>query len=116
MAGSGKWARTLVVSGPPEGLTDEQIAAVATLRQHFYRRDGYLGSHLLVDKENGVIRSTGFWATREDLERSRASAEQLGERLRKTLWDDAGTSTTEVSEIYVMDPCDSITFEGDYIR
>ena len=111
MIGSGKWARTVVVNGPPEALTEGHIGVVATLRKHFYRADGYIGSHLLVDMENGVIRSCGLWESKAALERTHEKALKVGERIRSTVWGRFGSVSVEVSEICIMDPGPAIAFK-----
>lgn len=99
-----KWARTVVISGAPQALTDDHIVVVALLRKHFFRQQGYMGSHLLVDKVNGVIRSTGFWETRDDLDRSDPRARSLGKRMCQSIWGDTGSVEVEVSEVLGLDP------------
>lgn len=47
MARSGKWARTVVVCGPPEALRDDQVQVIGTLRKFFYRQAGYIGRTFL---------------------------------------------------------------------
>ena len=99
-----KWGRTVVISGAPEALMEGQVVVIGLLRKHFFRRQGYLGSHLLIDEVNGVIRSTGFWDTRDDLERTDRAARSLGEKMCRSIWGDTGSMTVEVSEVLAMDP------------
>ena len=98
------WARTVVISGAPHAVTDDHLVVIALLRKHFYRQPGYMGSHLLVDKLNGVIRTTGFWETRDDLDRTDSSARSLGERMRQSIWGNTGSIQVEVSEVLTLDP------------
>ena len=86
------YARRVTLSGPAESLTDDQVKTAAGFFDHFARKPGHLGGHLLVDRKNGCFCATSFWESTEAMDETFKNAESAAGRMAEAIGTELGAS------------------------
>ena len=100
------YARRVTLTGPAKNLTDDQIRTAAGFFDHFARKPGHLGGHLLVDREQGCFCATSFWESAEAMDSTLKDVEIAARRMTDVIWGAPGNFEVQVFEVVGLKPAE----------